>query len=179
MSTGAQEFLRNWCSWESGTHITRTSNKVYWILKADSCLGEHDLVNIARTASFKSSPSLLVGRGALKFALNILGYTENLICTWEEEWSRQHWNRFAERHTTCPHTGLFHAHYSSSSLLQWLHWSLSENFGNLWWSNKPDVSVVQICTFHAIWCNLKGQINVEKLLEVIQDTKKEQRWGTV
>lgn len=26
--------------------------------------------------------------------------------------------------------------------------------------NKPDVSVVQICTFHAIWCNLKGPKNV-------------------
>lgn len=160
MDTRTRAFLRNSRSWESRTRIPLTSGKVYWVLKADSCLGGYHLVNIAKTASFTSSPSLLVGRGALKPAPNILGYTENLICTWKEEWTRQHWNTDLQRDTTSPHADLFHALYFSSSPLQRLHWSLSENFCKLWWPNKPDVSVVQICTFHAVWCNLKGPINI-------------------
>lgn len=50
--------------------------------------------------------------------------------------------------------------YFSSPPLQWLKWSLFKSFCNLWWLHACDISVVQICTLHAIWLNLKGPINV-------------------
>lgn len=40
-----------------------------------------------------------MSRGGLKFAPNILGYTENLICTWKEEWTGQQWNTDLQRDT--------------------------------------------------------------------------------
>lgn len=95
--------------------------------------------------------------GTLKIAYLILGYTENLICTRKEETET---HRLAKTHKTFPRADLFHARYFSSSPLQWLNWSFFENFCNLWWLNRHDVPMVQICTLHAIWFNLKGLINV-------------------